>query len=104
MEGGLDLAEHRVERPPEAANLGPLVPLGDAVVEVSRGDLPGGQLNVIQRPQVGPDDGDRDDREDDHNAAADHEVEQDEPGDQRVNVPEVNGYHEGRGPGRLSGE
>ena len=38
------------------------------------GDLPGGQLDVVERPQVGPDNADRDGGEHDDDRPADDQV------------------------------
>ena len=53
VEGGLDLAQHDVQRPAEAADLGARIALGHAPVQVPVRDLPGGLLDIDQRPQVG---------------------------------------------------
>ena len=54
MEGGLDLAQHDVQRPAEAAYLGARITLGYAPVQVPVRDLFRGLLDFDQRPQVRP--------------------------------------------------
>ena len=54
VEGGLDLAQHDVQRPAEAADLGARVTLGHPPVKVAVGDVICGLLDVVQRSQVGP--------------------------------------------------
>src|SRR5207248_9992408 len=68
--GGLDLGQHDVRRPAQAADLGARITLGHASVQVSVGDLSRGFLDVDQRPQVGADHRDacHQQLEDDHDA------------------------------------
>ena len=63
----LDLAEHRVEREPEAPDLGALVRVLDSPAEVARGDRAGGRLDPPQRQQPHADEpeAEPDDRGDD---------------------------------------
>ena len=51
-EGVLDLAEHRVEREAEAADLGARVRRADAAREVAGGDRAGGRADAVERPQA----------------------------------------------------
>ena len=54
VEGRLDLAQHAVQRPPEAADLGARVALRHPAVEVAVGDGLRGLLDLVQRSQIGP--------------------------------------------------
>ena len=89
VEGGLDLAQHPVQRPAQAADLGPRVALGHPPAEVPVGDLARGLLDVDQRPQVGPHHGHDDHGQDEHDEQAHDQLGQGEPADHRVDVAEV---------------
>ena len=77
LERGLDVAEHRVERQPEAAHLGSLRGHVDAPREVACGDGGCGRSHRVQRPETAPDEpetehGDPDEDADGHEQL-DHE-------------------------------
>ena len=60
MEGGLDLAEHDVQRPAEAPDLGPRIPLRHPPAQIAGGDGASRLLDIRQRPQAAPHDSDAD--------------------------------------------
>ena len=74
VECGLDLAQHRIQRPAEAADLGARVTLRHPPVQVTVRDLSRRLLDVHQRPQVRLHDREPDDRQHEHDHDADDEV------------------------------
>ena len=63
VERGLDLRQHGVEGAAEPPDLGPGVAVGHPLGQVTRGDRPGGDLDVGQWAQAAADDRDTDDRQ-----------------------------------------
>ena len=99
--GGLDAAQHDVERAAEPAHLGMVVGLLDAPAQVARRDLPGGLGHLLERPQPDPDGQPGGGRERDEDRAADEHlecqqamsragdpVERDRDDEQRVELPQ----------------
>ena len=89
VEGRLDLAQHDVQRPPEAADLGAGVALRHPPVEVAVGDGLRGLLDLVQRSQVGPHRRHAHQRQDEHDDAAHDHVEVGDAADRGVDIAQI---------------
>ena len=78
-ERALEAVEHRVEREPDAADLGARVGAGDAMREVAAGDPARGVADAVERQQPDAhedprDGGEQQQHADDHEALDEHEA------------------------------
>ena len=83
-EGRLDLHQHRVQGPSQAADLGAVVVRLDPAREVAGGDLPRHLAHPPQRPQPDPDQPPGGEAERDQDRAADDELDQRQVAERRV--------------------
>ena len=88
-ERALHLGEHRVQRPAEPADLGPLVPLRHPAGQVAGRDVLRRLLDLDQRPQAAADQGHADDGQDRQHDQADDQVDADQVPDRAVHAGHV---------------
>ena len=96
LEGCLDLREHRVQREPEAADLGLFVDALDALRKVARGDAPRRRGDGVERPEAEPYHPEPERRERGKDRCRDEQLDEEEPVERPVHVAQRRGDDEHR--------
>jgi hypothetical protein len=84
----------------EAPDLGGGIPLGNPLSQVAGRDLPGGLLDLGERPQAGPHHRDAHHGQAEHHDRPDDEIDADQPSDGLVEIAQVLALEQGPGERR----